>query len=95
MGFAVHQTSSASMNKRSVSEKIHSLYDGSTNIDSIFKELYFPTESGEISLHPELDGIESSLCNKQVYEYVPLTTEFIDELKKDYFLIAGTDLLPF
>lgn len=94
MGFAVTQTSSASMNPMMIAEQIHLAYNGSTDITSIFKDI-FPNISGEVSLHEDLDGIKTNICNKQHYLFGPVEKEFQETIKREYSQIMGQDLLPF
>ncbi len=93
-GFAVTQTADAAMNPKMVAEQIHITYNGSTDITSIFTDI-FPNESGEIMLHKDLDGIKTHVCNKQWYLFGPVEKKFQEEIKKEYSQIMGQELLPF
>lgn len=93
-GFAVTQTSYAAMNEMQVAEKIHLAYDGSTNIEKIFSEV-FPQSYGMLWLHHGSVGGKNGVCNQQWYQFAPVNSDIIDSIKKEYSLIMGQDLLPF
>ncbi len=94
LGFATTQTLTSAMNPIMIAEQIHNSYNGSTNINSIFKDI-FPNISDELLLHEKSDGIKSNIFNKQWYLFGPVEKNFQDEIKKEYSQIMGEELLPF
>ena len=91
---AAKKTLSAQMTYKTVAEQIHSIYDSSTNIESIFENI-FPNFSGEFILHKGFINKKDSIYAQQKYVFKPVSKPLQEEIKKDYSLLVEKELLVF